>query len=76
MTVWDFGERKTFKFDLIGGEEAINGRDGVTIDSPVGKALLGHRIGDVIDVEVPDGKVRYCIRKMEPIPQDKSAGVA
>ena len=74
VTVWDFSARKTFKFDLLDGEEIINGRRGVAIDSPVGKALLDRRLGDVVEVEVPDGKVRYAIRKMEPIPDDRAAG--
>jgi transcription elongation factor GreA len=76
VTVWDFSQRQPLQFDLLDGEEIINGREGVALDSPVGKALLGKRIGDVVEVEVPDGKVRYCIRKMEPIPRDKAAGVA
>ncbi len=68
VTVWDFTERQTLQFDLIGGSEVIYGQEGVSIDSPVGKALLGHRVGDVIEVEVPDGKERYAIRQIEPIP--------
>jgi transcription elongation factor GreA len=74
VTVYSFAERETLHFDLLGGEEIINGREGVAIDSPVGKALLGRRVGDVIETQVPDGKVRYAIRKIEPIPQDASAG--
>src|ERR1041385_5564994 len=76
VTVWDFSERKTYQFDLLGGEEIISGRKGVAVDSPVGKALLGHCVGDVVEVEVPDGKVRYAFRTMEPIPHDLAGGVA
>ncbi len=67
VTIWDVAERTTRVFDLIGPEEAIAGRRGVTLDSPVGKALLGRRIGDVVTVETPDGKVRYAIRKIEHV---------
>ena len=69
--MWDFKERKPLQFDLVGGPEVINGREGVAIDSPVGKALQGHRVGDVIEVEVPDGAARYAIRKIERIPAEK-----
>ncbi len=65
VTVWDVMERTTRQFDLIGREEAIAGREGISLDSPVGKALLGRRVGDVVTVDVPDGKARYAIRKIE-----------
>jgi transcription elongation factor GreA len=70
VTVWDFREKQEIYFDLLGPEEVIAGRSGVTIDSPVGKALLGHSIGDVIEVHVPDGMVKYAIRNIERIPRN------
>jgi len=33
--------------------------DRISDESPVGQALLGHRIGDVVSVAVPDGQIRY-----------------
>ncbi len=65
VTVWDFSAGEEAVFHLLGGEEVARGLPGVSIDSPVGKALLGGRVGDVVEVEVPDGKVRYAIRKIE-----------
>lgn len=67
VTVWDFATKQEQQFDLISGEEIINGRHGVSLDSPVGRALIGHHIGDVVEVDVPDGKTRYAIRKLERI---------
>ena len=76
VTVWNIARRRKEQFDLRGGEEVINerpqlddkGPTSVAIDSPVGKALLGRRVGDVITVEIPDGTVRYTVRKIERIP--------
>jgi transcription elongation factor GreA len=63
------GEELTF--DLLSGHEVAFGRRrGVTIDSPVGRALLNKRIGDTIEVKVPDGKVSYTILGFEDIPDD------
>ncbi len=67
VTVWDLDAREERQFTLVGSAEAIAGLEGVPIDSPMGKALLGHRVGDVVEVEVPDGKARYVIRKIEHI---------
>jgi transcription elongation factor GreA len=74
VTVYDMEARKTQWFDLLGSEEIMHGnREGISIESPVGKALLGHRVGDVIEVEVPDGKARYTIRKIEHLSQGDQA---
>ena len=68
-SVWDYNERQLYQFDLLSGEEIVYGHArGVALDSPVGKALLGRRVGDVVEVDVPDGKARYVIRKIERIP--------
>lgn len=32
--------------------------------SPIGKALLGHTVGETITVKIPDGIVRYKIQKV------------
>ncbi len=65
VTVWDFGENREQHFDLVGSEEVTHGRRGVSTASPVGKALLGRRVGDVIEIDVPDGRTRYAIRRIE-----------
>jgi len=72
VTVWDFSENRELQLDVVGSEEVKHGRRGVSTESPVGKKLLGRRVGDVIEVEVPDGNARYAIRKIERSP----AGVA
>lgn len=72
VTVWDFETKEEVMFDLLGGAEITTGRYGVSIKSPVGQALLGKKVGDVIEVEVPDGIARFAIRKIEPIPPDSA----
>jgi len=70
VTVWDFVEKQEIHFDLLGSPEIAQGRRGVSIESPVGRALIGKKVGDVIEVEIPDGKAHYAIRKIEPIPDE------
>lgn len=47
------------KYRIVGADEADirNGR--ISVNSPVGKALIGHRIGDVVQVVVPSGTKEY-----------------
>jgi transcription elongation factor GreA len=68
ITCWDFTERQEVTFDLLGSAEVTYGHRGISIESPVGSALLGRSVGDVIEVEVPDGVARYAIRRIERIP--------
>jgi len=51
------GEEK--RYTLVGQEEADlkNGR--ISVHSPVGRALIGHRVGDVVKVAVPSGTAEY-----------------
>ncbi len=49
---------------LVGSEEADAASGLISVTSPVGKALLGHKENDVIEVEVPAGKLRYRIVKI------------
>ena len=73
VTVWDFEQKKETAFDLVGDSpEVIYGREGISIESPVGQALLGRRVGDLVQVQTPDGKVRYAIRKIERIPPNRN----
>lgn len=70
VTVRDLDEDEEIVFDLIGSAEVAMGRRGVSIVSPVGKALLGHKIGERVEVEVPAGTSRYKILKIEMIPDE------
>ncbi len=72
VTVYDSAEKEEFSLDLLDTEEITHGRRGVSLDSPVGKALLGKKVGDRVKVEVPDGLVTYKVREIEMIPDDGS----
>ncbi len=72
VTVYDASEKEEFTMDLLDHEEITHGRRGVSLDSPVGKALLGKQVGDRVKVEVPDGLVTYRVRKIETIPDEGS----
>ena len=56
------GEEATYQ--IVGSTEAdpIGGR--ISDESPVGKALLGHAAGDVVEIDTPGGSVKYKIIKI------------
>lgn len=63
--VQDMVTGEAMSFQLLDGVEIIQGRRGVALDSPVGKAMLGKRIGDVIVADIPDGVACYKITGFE-----------
>jgi transcription elongation factor GreA len=53
----DSGEIK--EFTLLGPDEADYNKGSISIQSPVGRALLGKEEGDEIVVEAPRGRIHY-----------------
>jgi transcription elongation factor GreA len=55
------------KFQLVGSAEADPTEDKLSNESPIGSALLGHKKGDVVTIDVPRGpKKKLKITKIEP----------
>lgn len=60
----EFGDEMTYR--IISSVESINDMSTITDESPVGKALLGHKAGDSVMVTVPSGaKIEYQIVNVE-----------
>ena len=55
----EFDEEETFY--IVGSTEANPDAGKISDESPVGKGLLGHRIGDIVAIPVPNGSVNYKI---------------
>ena len=54
------------KFQIVGSAEADPTEDKLSNESPIGSALVGHKRGDVVSVEVPRGpKRKLKITKIE-----------
>ena len=47
------------EYVIVGSAEADPYEGKISNESPVGKALLGRTIGDVVDVQVPDGVAKF-----------------
>ena len=52
------------KYTIIGSVEADPGRGRISNVSPIGKTLLGKRVGDVAEITVPAGKIRLEVVKI------------
>jgi transcription elongation factor GreA len=57
----DLKTKEEFCYKLVSAEEADLEKDKISVTSPIGKALLGRKIGEEVDIEVPAGKLKYKI---------------
>ena len=58
VTVVERGTRDDEVYQIVGSAEADPRRGRISNESPVGRALLGKRVGEEATVKTPDG-VRY-----------------
>lgn len=63
----------TVCYQLVGRAEADASQRRISIDSPVGQAILGRRRGDVVDVQAPAGTHRIEILEVESPPDALAA---
>ena len=52
-------------YHMVGAKEADPRAGKISHESPIGMALMDHRVGEVIDVETPGGKIRLKILKID-----------
>ncbi len=50
---------------LVGAKEADPRKSKISNESPIGRALMDHKVGDVVEADAPDGKIRFKILKIE-----------
>ncbi len=50
---------------LVGAKEADPRNGKISNESPIGRALIGHRVGETVVAETPGGKIRLKILKIE-----------
>lgn len=57
------GEEITYK--LVSELEADIAEDKISVSSPVGKGLLGHKQGETVEIKVPAGTLKYELLKIK-----------
>ena len=50
---------------IVGPQEADPARGRISYNSPIGQALLGHRVGDAVTAVIPSGTLKLKILKIE-----------
>lgn len=53
-----------FCYTLVAQDEADFQKGKISVTSPIGKGLLGKSINDVVEIQIPAGKVKYQILRV------------
>ena len=65
VTIKNVKTKAQMTYTLVTETEA-NLREGkISITTPIAKGLLGHKVGDIVDVQVPAGLMKFEILKIE-----------
>ena len=57
-------KKKEFVYTIVGFAQADPAAGKITDESPVGKALIGHKVGDKVTVETPNGALQFKIAEI------------
>ena len=55
------------EFSIVGSTEANSLQNKISNESPVGHALIGRRVGDVVDVETQVGVIKYKVLAIQRV---------
>ena len=64
VTMEDLNSGETLTYQIVGPDEADLKLNKISIQSPVGKALIGKEVGDVVKVEIPRGSIEVEISEV------------
>ena len=65
VTVYDEEFDEEMKFSIVGSSEANSLKGKISNESPVGKALIGKKVGDTVNVETQAGEFQYRVLNIE-----------
>src|SRR5918911_5715646 len=61
----DVAGKQTVEYHIVGSAEANPAQNKLSNESPVGKAIIGHKKGDTVEVVAPRGSMKYKILEIK-----------
>ena len=55
------------EFSIVGSTEANSLQNKISNESPVGQALIGKKVGDIVDVETQMGTIQYQVLEIQRV---------
>lgn len=66
VTIREVGTNDDYEYTLVGGEESDPAVGKISVHAPIAQGLLGHKVEDEVVVDLPAGKMKFKILKIEP----------
>lgn len=64
VIIAEVGTQDEEEYQVVGSAEANPQQGKISYESPLGKALLGGKIGDKVKIKAPDGELTFTIKKI------------
>ncbi len=64
VVVKDIDTDREFEYTIVYPEYADSSKNKISVLAPVGTALLGYKVGDIIEWKVPAGKRRFLVQQI------------
>ena len=61
VTITNQATKKTITYQLVGEKEADLKQGKISASSPIGKGLMGKKVGEIADVQAPNGTMKFSI---------------
>lgn len=65
VTIKNLGNQMQLKYTLVAESEADLKSGKISVNSPIGKGLLGKKVGEIAEVFVPNGTIKFEIISIE-----------
>ena len=65
VTIYNHNVEKKVTYTLVSKDEANFKKNKISVESPIGQAILGTAEGEVVEVDVPAGQLKLEIKKIE-----------
>lgn len=59
VVIKNLGNGKEMTYKLVAQSEANLQKGKISVDSPIGRGLLGKEVGDEVEIQVPNGVVKF-----------------
>lgn len=64
VTITNMASKKTVQYQLVSEKEADIKIGKISVSSPIGKGLLGKKVGEIAEIQAPNGKMSFRIEEI------------
>lgn len=61
VKIQDVEREEEFEYFFVSDQEADYEQNKISIHSPIGKGLAGHKVGETVEIKIPAGMLKYKI---------------